>query len=437
MTYTNIRLVPKSNKKKIKKRILVPLLLLLSLVIYTASMFVYNAYFKEEKVFKTVCDFNHAQSKAALIKEPSNYLLELNDYFIYGETLNLFNQEYQLGKPDLFVGKTIILVNVCDDLERVYMVETNVDGQIPMEDLPVGFYEVYVMFNLQRHRLFTTGYLEDVFTTINRNENTKQVRLIADAYLLENDRDGATTFDRNYLFIEVSHVELPETAVDIVIDPGHRSYDQGWLDLGVRANDLIEADENYKMALALKEEFEKAGLSVLILREENEAVNTYDINGRLHRAYNANAKYYLEVQMIASNNPAVFGTQIVYSSYTSPRLASTVFKQLIENTRLQSTGISGAGNIPGVIPSTRINGWDARMVIRESGGKALSAGSFSEKAQVENGSFALNNRRGLHTITIEYIYLTHKDSALYWILEYPLYAQETVKGFLNYWGLAN
>ena len=199
MTYTPIRPVPKSNKKKIKKRLLMPLLLLLTLLVYTASMFVYNAYFKEEKVFKTICDLNHAQSRVALTKDEYTHLLELNDYFVYGETLNLFNQEYSLGQSDLFVGKTVILVNVCDGLERVYMVESNVDGQIPMEDLPIGFYEVYVMHNLQRHRLFTTGYLEDIFTTINRNDQTKQVRLIADAYLLENDRDNATTFDRNYL----------------------------------------------------------------------------------------------------------------------------------------------------------------------------------------------------------------------------------------------
>jgi N-acetylmuramoyl-L-alanine amidase len=358
----------------------------------------------------------------------------MNDYFVYGETLNIFNKAYDMFALDMFIGKTLVLVNVCDQSERVYMIEDNVDGQIPMEDLPVGFYEVYVMHNLERHRIFTNGYVEDVFTTIHRQDQTKKVRLLGDAFLLENNRSEKQTFDRNYLFIEVTTTELKEDVVDIVLDPAGYDFDNGWLDLGVKANDLVEAEENYKMAQALKKEFEKYGLNVLITRNQDETVNTYDVDGRLHRAYLSQAKYYLQIQMVGSNNLDTVGTQIIYSSYTSPRLASSVFKQLIENTRLQSTGISGAGNIPGVLPSGRADGFDGRMVIRESGGKALTAASYSKKSE-ENSSFALNNRRGMQTLTLEYLYLTHQPSAQYWLDEYELYAQETVKGFTNYFQL--
>src|SRR5690554_3534181 len=383
---------------------------------------------------KTICNLSHQESRDLFYEKEFEYTLEMNDYFVYGETLNLFNQSYNLFEPDLFVGKTMVLINVCDDSERVYMVERNVDGQLPMEDLPVGLYEVYVMHNLSRHRLYSNQRVDESFSTIRRKEDTKQVRVLADAYLLENDRENQKTFDRNYVFLEVSNTELDEDIYDIVIDPGHYNYDNGWLDVGLQANDLVEAQENYKMALALKQEFEKAGLKVLLTREEDEGVNTYNIDGRLHRAYLSQAKYYIEVQMIGNNNSDVYGTQIVYSSYSSPRLASAVFKHLIENTNLQSTGVSGAGNIPGVVPSGRANGYDGRMVIRESGGKALAAATFSEKS-TENSSFALDNRRALQTLTIEYIYLTHPKSAEAWLNDYQMYAKETVNGYLKYFQL--
>jgi N-acetylmuramoyl-L-alanine amidase len=429
MTYTSLRPVAKT-KRKFNKKVGIPLLILLVLVGYAGISFYLKS--KEDPVvLKTLCNFNHIESRELFEDREFDKLLEMNDYFVYGETLNLFNSTYDMFNPDMFIGKTLVLVNLCDQSERVYMMESNVDGQIPMEDLPVGFYEVYVMHNLERHRLFTNGYVEDVFTTINRQDQTKQIRLIGDAFLLENTRSEKQTFDRNYLFLEVTPTTLEEDVVDIVIDPGHYDFDSGWLDLGVKAYDLIEANENYKMALALKKEFEKYGLNVLITRDKDETVNTYDVDGRLYRAYANQAKYYLQIQMVGSSNPNIVGTQIIYSSYTSPRLASSVFKQLIENTRLQSTGVSGTGNIPGVLPSGRANGYDGRMVIRESGGKALTAATYSEKSE-ENSSFALDNRRGIQTLILEYLYLTHQPSAEYWLEEYELYAEQTVKGFVNY-----
>lgn len=432
MSYTTLRPVSK-RKRKLNKKVVIPLLILLMLIAYVLISFYLKS--KEPPVIeKTLCNYSHIESRELFKDKSFTNTLELNDYFVYGETLNLFNKEYELQTPDMFIGKTLVLINLCDQSERVYMIEDNVDGQIPMEDLPVGFYEVYIMHNLERHRVFTNGFLEDTFTTINRQENTKKIRLVGDAYLLENTRNDKQTFDRNYLFIDVSKTTLDENVYDVVLDPAGYDFDSGWLDLGVKANNLVEAEENYKMAQALKKEFEKYGLNVLITRDADETVNTYDIDGRLYRGYQSQAKYYLQIQMVGANSPDTVGTQIIYSSYTSPRLASSVLKQLIENTRLQTTGISGSGNIPGVLPSSRANGYDGRMVIRESGGKALKAASYSKKSE-ENSSFALNNRRGMQTLILEYIYLTHQPSAQYWQQEYEEYAKETVQGFVNYFNL--
>lgn len=429
MSVAPLRPVPRKTIR-INKKVVIPLLVLVVLLGYVGITWLLRP--KTPPVpLKSICELSHQKSRELFVDREYENLIEVNDYFAYGETLNLFNEVYELQTPDLFVGKTIVLVNLCDQNERVYMIERNVDGQLPLEDLPHGFYEIYIMHNLARHRLFAPQLMDERFTTIRRGEDTKQVRLLADAFLLENNRDGNPTFDRNYAFLEVSPIELDDQVFDIMIDPGHSNKDNGWLDLGLQANGLVEAEETYKMALALKAEFEKYNLKVGITRDEDEVVNTYNIDGRLHRGYQSQAKYYLEVQMVGNNNPEVYGTQIVYSSYASPKLPATLLKHLVENTNLQATNIKGTGNIAGVVPTIRVNGFDGNMVIRESGGQALAAATYSEKSK-ENEAFAFENKRGMQTISIEYIYITHPKSAQEWVKNYETYAKETVLGFMKY-----
>jgi N-acetylmuramoyl-L-alanine amidase len=418
-------------KKKRKWKYIIPVVILALLLVYAVGFLLWP---KDtvKPVVKTICDFNVSQSKAKVstVYSPTT---QISDYFAYGETLNLFNSKYVLGKKDLFIGKTVILVNLCNGLERVYMLESAVDGQIPMEDLEEGFYEVFVMINLQRHRVVSEGVIADSFTTIRRNGVYKTIDIIADRFLLENDTEGDSTMDKNYLFIHVYPAEEDDEEIyDIVIDPGHLNKDLGYTDFGYRVNDVIEANEMLRMALLLKAEFEQYGLKVLLTREGDEIVNTYNIDGRLHRAYLSNAKYYIEVQAVGAGNSSVTGMQVVYSSYASPRLPSAVFRYLIDNTNLKSTGIRGTGSIPGVVPSGRSDGFDGRMVIRESGGIALSAGNFSQKARDENYSFAGESRLGLHTVTIEYMYITHAPSVVQWNSQIENYARATAEGYANY-----
>lgn len=421
-------------RRKLKWKYIIPVILLAIMLVYVAGSLLWpNG--AEKPVVKTICDYNAQQSreKVSPIHSP---VTELNDYFVYGETLNIFNSPYVLGKKDLFIGKTVILINLCTGLERVYMLESTVDGQIPMEDLEEGFYEVYVMINLQRHRVISNTIFTDSFTTIRRNGSFNYVDLIADRFLLENDSEGDPTMDKNYLFLHVHKaVEEDEDLYDIVIDPGHLHQDLGYTDFGYRVNDVIEANEMLRMALLLKAEFEQYGLKVLLTREGEEIVDTYNIDGRLHRAYLSNAKYYIEIQAVGAGNNNVTGMQVVYSSFASPRLPSAVFRHLIDQTDLKSTGIRGTGSIPGVVPSGRSDGFDGRMVIRESGGIALSAGNYSQKARDENYSFAGESRLGLHTVTIEYMYITHAPSVVQWNSQIQKYARATAEGYANYLNL--
>ena len=113
-------------------------------------------------------------------------LLSLGDYLYYGETLNLYHETYNRNGQDLFAGKTVILRNVCSGLDFVYMMEKNADGQIPLEDLDEGFYQVFIMQDLKEKQLVSHEKLHDTFYTVTRENTNKKIELIADQNLFDN-----------------------------------------------------------------------------------------------------------------------------------------------------------------------------------------------------------------------------------------------------------
>ena len=163
-------------QRKLKLKYIIPSIILALLLVYMAGSLLWPDG-AEKPLVKTICEFNGQQSREKVSVSHSP-ITQINDYFVYGETLNIFNSKYVLGKKDLFIGKTVILINLCTGLERVYMLESAVDGQIPMEDLEEGFYEVFVMINLQRHRVVSEDIFADTFTTIRRNGTFNNIDII-------------------------------------------------------------------------------------------------------------------------------------------------------------------------------------------------------------------------------------------------------------------
>lgn len=350
------------------------------------------------------------------------------DFFVYGENLSFFHEPYRLDVRDTFVGRTMRLINLCTLEKRDYLVQNTVDGQIPMDDLPVGVYALQISIDLERLQLVSTLSIDSTFTTINRLKNTRSVRVFAQP---THENMVAP------IFLEVRPIVLAEEVFDVVIDPGHRHADFGTLDLGVRAFGFIEAEETHRLALALQRELETMGLRVFVTRDANETVNIFGIGGRMFMAYASQAKYYIELQMVGHSNPNVQGTQVVHSAFASPRLGAAIHRSLIENTSLVSTNNRGRGNIQGVIPSTLARGidnqmYDTRFTLREIGGKALGAAQFSEFSNTRNATFAYLNQRGVHGLIIEIIHLTHEPSAQIWLSEYQRYAHYIARGFANY-----
>lgn len=426
---------------KVRWRIVAPVLILVVLLFYTSITFFWPKHVVEPKIPFTVCDFTASKTQSLLNEKIYTDTIQLGDYLLYGETLNLYQSKYLVDTKDSFVGKTLTLVNLCDkkagqtdyNKELVYLLEGKADGQIPMENLTPGFYEVFVTQDLISKRLISNAKITAVFNTLRRNAgNGKTIDLVADTRLVNTAGDQPALMDKNYVFLRVKEEPVDTKIADIYIDAGHNTPSGNGVETGRNVNGLIEAEETYKMSLLLKAEFEKYGLTVVLARENQEDVlDQYGINGRLHKAYKAQAKYYLEVQLNGSTNPTVRGSQIFYSSFASNRLATSVFKSLLGVKGFIATANSSYGNIKGVNACSRDAGLDTRPMIRESGGRILGAGTYSETSRKGNASFAANAVLGMQTLTIEYGFITNTSDAAFWKANRQLLAEKTVEGFVK------
>jgi N-acetylmuramoyl-L-alanine amidase len=424
---------------KVRWRIVAPVLILVVLLFYTSITFFWPKHIVEPKIPFTICDFTASKTQSLLNKKSYTDTIQMGDYLLYGETLNLYQSKYQVDVKDSFIGKTLTLVNLCDEKkgqadykkEWTFLLDGKVDGQIPLEVLSPGFYEVFVTQDLINKRLVSTAKVAAVFNTLRRtNGNGKTFDLVADNRLVNTEGDQPALMDKNYVFLRVKEEPVDTKIADIYIDAGHNTPSGNGVETGRNVNGLIEADETYKMSLLLKAEFEKYGLTVILAREnEGDVIAQYGLNGRLDKAYKSKAKYYIEVQLNGSIDTSVHGEQIFYSSFSSNRLAAEVFKSIQTAGGGASTNRT-SGNNPGVNACYRDAGLDTRPIIRESGGRVLGAGTYSEASR-ENASFAANAVLGMQTVTIEYGFITNAADAAFWKRNKELLAKKTVEGFVK------
>lgn len=409
-------------KVKIRKRIII---LIVSLVILGVTI-VYIVNPKEDviPVSYPVCDYN--QDK--IIEEFKNYKfddkLAIEDYFYYGETLSLFENKYDISQRDELLGKTIVLENICTKQEYFYLIDQDVDGQIPVSQLPPGMYEVFINDNFLKKRVVAK---EKIFDSINLTRNktvSNNVELVGTRNIFD-DKNHMDYLNDDYLFLSVKENKKDVADYDIVIDPQQGNNPSGWFDnMGVEVDGLIEADENYDMAILIKNELEKSGLKVLITRDSKDhIINMYGDQGRLHKAYNSKAKYYIEIGWA---NTEMGGLKVYNSAFSSAQFAGNIANYLLLETNLETL------NSEGVFQHRLYNGLDGSMTIREIGGKALAAATVSETAVEQNSSFAFNNPHGQEALYIEYISYKNQAEVSAWKDNKQTWAAETANAIIAY-----
>ncbi|MBR3692985.1 MAG: N-acetylmuramoyl-L-alanine amidase [Erysipelotrichales bacterium] len=426
-------------RRRIRWYILIPLIVILLGLLIGGGFLIKNIFFPKEKIKEySFCNYTVEESKA-ILSNPNNEEgdYQVKDYLLYGESLGVYAEEYVMGGKDPLYNKSIMLRNLCTGSEFVYLLGSEVDKQILIYELPVGVYEVYVSSLIKDERMFMEEEVLDSFYTVTRGGINHKVTLIADDNYFYPDSEDASelTLEKPYVFLEVTEEELPENVYDILIDPGHYTNDYGPIvEKGHAANGLIESDETLKAALVMEKVFTDAGLKVKLIRYGDELVDTYGEGGRVWQVFDGQAKYYISNHLNALDDKSVDGTEVMYSSYASSVLAETVLNKIVDNSDLEISGNIGYGNkIPSVLPCKRTDeGYDAMMMLREPGGKALGAGNISELARTQNKPFMEGKSYGAQAILIEYLYMSNASDAEKWKNNYELYATLATQGIIDY-----
>ena len=414
-------------RKKRLKITMIVLSIVVSLLI--VAFLVLNKKSKGE-VFKpnyNICEMTQEE----IVEEFKDYHFSdkqtIDDYFFYGENLSMFESTYKVEDTHKLVGKTLILKNMCNEEEFHYLVDTGVNSQIPLQHLPEGFYEVFMNVDMVRRRVVMNDVTEDSLSLVKRGEGSRHVEMIANKQAFD-DKEHKNILRENYLFLNVVSEEFEGEDYDIVIDPSLGVNESGFFNnYGKNSLGMVEADELFAIAEIMKTELEKEGLKVLITRNNKDhIINAYGKDGRLEKSYDSKAKYYVELNF---NTGLESGLKVTRSSYAHPGFASAIASHLLETTNLEALGDRS------VYSARRYNGLDGHINIRESGGKALGAATYSELAKTSNESFAYNNRKALESISIEYLSFQNEEELERYKINKEQYAKETAQALLEYFKL--
>lgn len=414
--------VPKERKFKITWKVAIVAIVVVAAAASFALQYLQKQQ-ESEEIF-TICGYNQDKT-LEILKETYADTYAVSDYLYYGESLNLYHEDYSVGTKDDMNRKSVELVNLCDSDTStnsiVFTMEAYLDRQIDVSELKPGFYALFVNDNLVKKRLVYDEKLHsDSFLTIKRDDKVNDVRLLADVNMLA---DGST-MDKNYLFLQVEETEADDQRIDVFLDPfGYTLQDTAageWLNPGYEGNDLKEYQETYDAAVLLKEKLEAYGLRVEISKKKaDEALSNYGADSRMARAYASKARYLIEFGMSTSQYQ-YRGMEIYHSNYSSEILANAIMYAVKKNTELPaSNAYTWSDRSEGVGTSAFVEGldglkiYDALPSLRESGGRATGAARYSNAA-LTNESFAKDANEGMMAVSINPIYISSSEDAAYW-----------------------
>lgn len=391
----------KINKNKKLMMMGISLLFLVSISLYTKAN-------EEQIVYPNIlCSMDNTKALEIINTQPQESY-EVEDYFFYGETLNLVSSTYTTAtKSDPLVSKSISIYNLCNGQESMFILENNKDRQIPLDGLKPGVYALYVNDNLTKKRITMDKSFQSSIHTITRAGKNYEVTVFSDASYFQHP----DVVNQNQIFIDVKEVESEQ--YDIVIDPLLYNYDFSYVpSTGLETNDKYTYEYNFDYARLLKEKLEAKGLKVLLTKNAaNEIINTYGADGRLAKAYESGAKYYIAIGFLDMPYPNINGVDIEYSVNTSMRFANSILYDLkrelgMSGSNYYSTGIHSSILVEGI---DGMNAYGNNLYLREVGGKALHAGMYSENSIEGTSAFAKDNIYGMQGLQISLGYLSNQS----------------------------
>lgn len=426
--------------RKLLKHPRIAICAVLSISIISVSLFLYvNRTTDIDKMNMTYSQVFDTDILKQNITTSFKQTYQLKDYTTYGENLMLYENEYTSDSTDNLQGKNVLLKNVLTNKEFIFTFSGGVDSGIDLSLLDEGLYEIYVYDHYKQKRVYFSEEIEsEKFTTMRRNSTVKSITLNTNRDYL---KDLDIKFEKNYAFLTVMDNTPISSIYDVVLDPCGNTIDiaTNSVDYGYSSELISEAQSSYELACLIKDELEKAGLRVLITRDEDEDLSYYGSNGRVGKGYEAKAKVFISLGMTADDT--IVYPYFVTSPYTNGLLANEIAYYMKGNninltpvsteTRLQE-GVCFDVIYEGEQGNTYTQ-WEVYPQIRESGGKSTFAGSLSNA--IENQMYAKSY--GMYGLYFTYANINLDESIDYYVNHKESIAKNFAKGFLQFFRIEN
>lgn len=421
----------KKNGNK-KWNIIIPLGISIILCVYLiVSMVIAITKPSKQYIINTVGELDAKTTYELFEKEDRSTPIEFEDYLFYGESLNLYFGEYvQNNVPSSLNKMTVKFVDWLNEENTITFNEMSkkVDDGLDLSKLTDGFYSVYLQDGELLQRLYFEKELNVSFYTVTRNNERKLVKLICDPeyFHVSESENEQTILDKAYLYVEVSSVTASNNMYDIVISVDPALTTNQISPVGYIENGITEKTELLDLAAKIKTQLEAKGLKVLVVycsvdnNNHKNDVLFYKTDGAesasvLKQIYDSKAKYMIHLDFDETSNAGF----VHYSNYASDKFANKVFEALQQ------------ANLNGSIECCKLsNDNDYAYEIRETGGKALSAATYSSSAM--KNDFAYNNRFGVNTIEISYGSILNGARMQNYFNNKEALANKTAQGILNY-----
>ncbi len=360
----------------------------------------------------------------------------VQDYTIYGESLNLYGARYQNGVRDELYGRNVLLRNIETGEQLTYTFAGGADTGIPLGQLDPGVYEIYVYDGFTPKRVYMTDeFHSDPFTTMRRDKTVYTVDLDASKDFLK--KFGVET-DENYLYLTVTS-SLPKVRIiDVMIDPsGLVKYElSNMIENGYVSDTFNEAEQSYDFARQIQTYLEEAGLRAEISREREEASSYYGVKSRIGSGYSKQAKVFLGLSMSDSDSSLPY---IMASPFSDGLLANSISYALTNSGIELQTIYSAPERLDqGVAFDTWQTGAEGETLpytlypqLRESGGKVTYAGLA---AGSENNS-GFSSNPGMYGVEFFYASTENPASQAYFENNRDLMAKSIAQGIIDYFDI--
>lgn len=274
----------------------------------------------------------------------------INDYGVYGESLTLFKNKYDIKQKDPLYSQIILVRNVCTGEVSNFFIDKSLDMNIRLNILNKGIYEFLIVDNLNYKPLVFNGQLDLSLELVKTDTKVR---------LLNTFIDPDSKKQRLLMFVEDSLYQ----EADIMINP---------------INEKPNSTE-IKILQDLKSDLENRGYKVIDTIKNNRYLSFNGEQGALYLAKEKGVKYLINVkysdELLLANS---------YYSKTTSLDKERVYKRLIDNV------------------------YDYNDWIRESGGYLLASGQLKNQL-IELNRWNKENRRGINALNL---YINNSKKAI-------------------------